>query len=99
MEISLQRQAIGELHARSSRLTCARRKSSNSSRSSTANVLQRRESRGWYSCRAVPCCSERSARLEICRPSIISGTGPSGSQRSSLREMIAWRVAWGQGAV
>jgi hypothetical protein len=33
----------------------------------------------------VPCCSERSARLEICRPSIsypILETGPSGSQRS-----------------
>ena len=43
----------------------------------------------------VPCCSEMSARLEICRPCILRGTGPSGSQRSQGDDRVARGVGSG----
>lgn len=102
-----QDQAIGELAVRSSRLTCARRKSSNSSRkqhsqclaaATVTRVVQYSKAAGPQQqvceCRAAVRGRQgwRSVALLLyClgRARVVANGGP--------REMIAWRVAWGQG--
>lgn len=87
--------AIGELHVRSSRLTCARRMSSNSSRKQHSQCLAAATVTRWYSCRAAAAVKCRQAwTMSPFYNACVRATGPSGSQRRSKGDD---RVARGRG--
>ena len=87
--------AIGELHVRSSRLTCARRMSSNSSRKQHSQCLAAATVTRWYSCRAAAAVKCRQAwTMSPFYKACVRATGPSGSQRRSKGDD---RVARGRG--